>query len=909
MRQSAAIVPGRQGKSSRSASSLCYNEGMTHKLLLLSLACLSLALTGAAWGQKPAANAPAMFPFVLPWDDATPGTATDLSFLNAKPAGVNGFIVPKSGHFIESKTGKRVRFLATNLVAKSAFPSHADAEKVAARLAKLGINLVRLHHMDNSNWGQESSIWDYAYKDRQHLSAAQLDKLDDLIAHLKKNGIYVNLNLHVSRQFSDADGFPESVNQISFGFDKRVDEFDRRMIQLQKNYAHDLLTHVNPYTGLSYAADPCVAVVEINNENSLVGDPWATLGADLNTLPEPFRGELAGFWNDWLKRKYGTDAKVQAAWTMGLTPIGPGLLHGDTQWSIEHQGTSQAELSASYTEHVRNNLAADARIDVTQTDGTDWHVQTHQTGLDLHGGHTYTVTFRAKADKERTMPVAAGLDQDDWHNVGLAVNADVGIDWKTFRYVFTAHDTAPNHNRIAFTLGGQTGTVWISDLQIHPGADGAGLAPGQSLAAKTVDIPNSPLKAQQDDWIAFLADTERAYAEEMRAYLKDNLHIHANVICSQISWGGLTGLGREANMDFADNHAYWQHPSFPHKAWDAQDWTVQNTPMVSDLADGKGGTLRDLAEYRVAGKPYSVSEYNHPAPNDYRAETLPLLATFAAFQDWDAIYLFDYGEYGAGAQNDKINGFFGIGSDPAKTAFLPAAAMIFRASEIGRAHNTAITVVPKNQWIASQSVGGVRGATARRDAVFSAFQVAFGLTPGENAFSPISSKMFPISSKMFPPFSVLAVSKTRTGALYTASASAAQALTGYVGGQTVTLGTNTLTFPAFGNNFAAVTLTAMDQKPLPQSRRLLLTLVGKVENQDMVWNAARTSVGNQWGHGPTVAEGIPATITLKTDSARHVWALDGTGKRVGSVPSVYAGGSLTFTVGPQYKTLWYEIGE
>ena len=123
------------------------------------------------------------------------------------------------------------------------------------------------------------------------------------------------------------------------------------------------------------------------------------------------------------------------------------------------------------------------------------------------------------------------------------------------------------------------------------------------------------------------------------------------------------------------------------------------------------------------------------------------------------------------------------------------------------------------------------------------------------------------------------------------------------------LGANTLAFPAFGNNFAAIMLTAMDQQPLAQSHKMLLTLAGKVENQDMGWNADRTSVGDKWGHGPTVAEGIPATVTLKTRDARHVWALDGTGKRVGDVPAAFANGALTFTVGPQFKTLWYEIGE
>ena len=873
------------------------------------LAGALLSLAGAAWAQTPAAPVtaapPTMFPFVLPWDDAAPGTITDVSFLNAKPAGVNGFIMPQSGHFVESRTGKRVRFLGTNFAAKCAFPSHADAVKVAARIAKLGINLVRLHHMDNSNWGQDASIWDYSYKDRQHIDAVQLDKLDYLIAQFKKNGVYSNINLHVSRQFSPADGFPESVSKIPFDFDKRVDEFDRRMILLQKNYAHDLLTHVNPYTHLSYAQDPAVAVVEINNENSLVGDGWNGIyGTDLDTLPEPFRGELVGFWNDWLTKKYGTDAEVRAAWTAGLSPTGPGLLTQTMPWSIEHQGTSQAAYGTVNNpgqDRRRGLRAQNIQADITQVDGTDWHVQTHQTGLNLTDGTTYTVSFRAKADKARPMPLGASLDQSDWHNIGLTASAALTTDWKTFHYVFTAHDTVPNHNRLAFTLGGQTGTVWISDLQIHPGAEGAGLTPGQSLTTKTVDIPTTSLKAPHDDWIAFLADTERSYAEEMRLYLKNDLHVKANVLCSQISWGGLTGLTREANMDFADNHAYWQHPSFPHKAWDSNDWTMPNTAMVSDLADGKGGTLRGLAEYRVAGKPYSVSEYNHPAPNDYRAETLPELAAFAAFQDWDMIYLFDYGDYGAGVQNDKINGYFGISSDPAKTAFLPAAAMIFRAGELAPADDPSVLLLP-----ARTAQDGSMGAAwkAQGPLLFSQ-----RLAVKTTALTRPGKPMALTSERGRMASSSISSVKTASGSQYLAVSPNAQSIVGYIGGQIVTLGRNTLAFPAFGNNFAAATLTAMDQKPLTRSRKMLLTLAGKVENQDMGWNADRTSVGNKWGHGPTVAEGIPATVTLKTNAARHVWALDGMGKRVGDVPVTYANGTLTFTVGPQFKTLWYEVGE
>jgi hypothetical protein len=101
----------------------------------------------------------------------------------------------------------------------------------------------------------------------------------------------------------------------------------------------------------------------------------------------------------------------------------------------------------------------------------------------------------------------------------------------------------------------------------------------------------------------------------------------------------------------------------------------------------------------------------------------------------------------------------------------------------------------------------------------------------------------------------------------------------------------------------------MDGQPVRESKRMLLTLVGKVENQGMVWNADRTSVGNQWGHGPTMAEGIPATVSVLAPVA-HVYALDGTGNRgpelTLTTPANRAA-DRQFTVGPQHKTLWYEI--
>ena len=50
---------------------------------------------------------------------------------------------------------------------------------------------------------------------------------------------------------------------------KSLTLFDKRIIELEKEYAHNLLTHVNPYTKTEYRNEPAIAIVEILNENGI----------------------------------------------------------------------------------------------------------------------------------------------------------------------------------------------------------------------------------------------------------------------------------------------------------------------------------------------------------------------------------------------------------------------------------------------------------------------------------------------------------------------------------------------------------------------------------------------------------------------------------------------------------------
>ena len=848
----------------------------------------AILMAGLALATVTRAQDTGMFPFVIPWNDASP-TITDVSFLNDGPAGSHGFIVAKGGHFVESKTGRRIRFLGVDFTFHANFPTHADADQVAARLAKYGVNLIRFHHMDNGN-GQAGSIIDAAAGNHRHLNPVQLDRLDYLISQLEKHGIYANLNLHVSRQFTAADGFPASVSQIKTSFDKRVDYFDPRMIALQKEYARELLTHVNPYTHRAYTDDPGVLNVEITNEDSLVGDPWAQKGNGLADLPQPFEGELQTLWNRWLSRKYPNTPALRTAWEKSATPPGPSILKptaNPANWSLETRTGTAAALSTD----------GDAlKISVTKVDGTNWHVQIHQTGLTLKDGAVYTVSFRAKADPPLPIGIDTAIDEADWHNTGLSQSATPGANWKSYWFSFTARDAIAGHCRLSFALGAQPGTIWLSDVKLQPGITGAALASGVSLKAASIPVPTQYTPAEQVDWMSFLADTERSFADGMRNYLKNDLHLHSMVICSQISYGGLAGLYRERDMDFADNHAYWEHPSFPHKPWDPVDWNIRNTSMIPHM--GKGDELTRLASQRVAGKPYTISEYNCPAPNDYQAECVPLYASFAAAQDWDAIYLFDYGDYGAGAPNDRIQGFFGVGSNPAKFAFFPTAALIFRGGEIPTAGAANMVALPTSvsKLVAPATVTKADAALSALREQAGSHRLSVEARPG----------VVPVVSGPATPV-VTWQTAAPDRALYTAVGPSALVVAGFVAGASETAGGATFQFGESPDHFAVLTLAATDQKPLAQSQKMILTVADRVENTGMQWNATRTSVENHWGTAPSIADPVDVTVTLPVDGPRRVFALDGKGAQTRAIPATFQNGRLRFETGRNYHTLWYAI--
>lgn len=235
-------------------------------------------------------------------------------------AGKGGFIRADRGHLIKPD-GTRFRIWGVNICGSACFPEKEKATALADQLARLGVNCVRFHYMD-SKW---SPLFDKGRNDTRELNAAALNRLDFQVAEFKERGIYVNLNLNVARQFKPGDGVRDADK---LGFGKSCTYFNPRLIELQREYARQLLTHTNAYTGNEYRNEPCVATVEIVNENSVL-EGWVSgrlVGKDAekpdtwSPIPVSYAEELDGLYSAWLAKNRSAAAVAALRAEAGVAP-------------------------------------------------------------------------------------------------------------------------------------------------------------------------------------------------------------------------------------------------------------------------------------------------------------------------------------------------------------------------------------------------------------------------------------------------------------------------------------------------------------------------------------------------------------------------------------------------------------
>lgn len=225
----------------------------------------------------------------------------DISFAfgDEAPAGKHGFLKTKGDDFV-FEDGTKARFFGVNMNGSALFPSPEYAEKVAKRLRMTGINLVRFHQMD-AEWASHN-LYRYArgkkIETTRELDPESFEKLDYFLYALKKEGIYVYLDMMTYRKFRGTDDVLEFKGIRDCA--KPFNGTNARLIELQKEFAKTVWTHKNPYTGLEYREEPAIVLTEIVNESDLFTMKCTYAP---NTPHALYCRELREMFRDWLHEK------------------------------------------------------------------------------------------------------------------------------------------------------------------------------------------------------------------------------------------------------------------------------------------------------------------------------------------------------------------------------------------------------------------------------------------------------------------------------------------------------------------------------------------------------------------------------------------------------------------------------
>ncbi len=854
----------------------------------------NMRLTG-----QPKECPPGMTPFVIP-SQQNPDSLIAIEY---QPIDAQNRIQTTDDHF--TRNGERVKIWGVNLTFAGNFPSHSDANKSAQLLASAGVNSVRCHHMDTSNY--PSGIWNPTNGATIYPEA--LDRFDYYVNELAKRGIYTNLNLHVGREHSQYLGLPDPCTD----YDKIVGIFTPALINAQKSYAQQMLDHVNPYRGMRLADDPAIAFVEITNEDSFF--MWDG-PQRLRALPAYYANILKQQYNDWLEEEYGDTDTLREVWNANVEPPGPNVITGfvrhftdptvepNNKWYLEqHNGCTAGFTLATYLSKTGAKLAP------TIIDSTEWHLQIKQAHLHITQGQYYTLSFDAVAEQPRSISYNVMQEHDPWSGLGLSGSVNLTTSWQTFTYGFTANASDDN-GRVTFSFGGNSTPLYITNVKLCTGGQ-TGLMEDEFIETGTVrTFVDTAVQERKIDQLRFLAEKEKAYFDDMRSYIKNDLG-YDGLVTGTIVFGPL-GLYGQSDMDFIDSHSYWQHPAFPGTPWDPANWYIQQKPMTDFINEA---TLFGLAGCRLgksatdSGKPFTVSEYSHPAPLDSQAECVPMLASFAAAQDWDGIWFFDYTGSASDWNSNCFSGYFSILHNPAKWGFFAAGASMFRFGGIGPVGNTQSFVGLTNP--VSPAAGLAQLHYLYGSDMFRVLTRNSSLTRQDLLTKRVTNAMYETGTITIPTDPNRTTINWQIGSdgngIYSVTGKSARVYTGH---KEKFLSASNNTIEVNEPNYVTMTITSLEPaytaSPLPQKRKFLITAVGRCENNGMIFSPDRTTVGTNWGYSPVLIEPVRGKIRIPFMGLK-CYALNPDGTIKMTVPTSIENGQTIIEMSPAYQTMWYLV--
>jgi hypothetical protein len=426
------------------------------------------------------------------------------------------------------------------------------------------------------------------------------------------------------------------------------------------------------------------------------------------------------------------------------------------------------------------------------------------------------------------------------------------------------------------------GNMMLPDNEFHE--HNARWTKGYKAFAQANDLP--PGRVYQT-WLPgpsklYLAQAEHDFNQTMIADLRE-IGVKAPIATTNL-WGAdpLFSLPPLTDGDWIDVHMYGEGEELGRNA------------------HLKGNYLSWIAMGQIYGKPMSVTEWNVPYPIVDRFTSPLAVASVACLQGWDAPMIFAYAvpAFPADPGPDKWSTY----NDPALTAIMPAAALLFRGGHVSPAKKT-YCFRPDASAFFGRALTPDTSATIRTLAEQSKLTIGIPetrelpwLTPSRPSSDAIlvtePDRDFLPPGQSFVRSDTGELTRDWEQGIQTIDTTRTQAVSGWIGGKT--LRTSDASFEATTRK-AVVALSSVDNRPLSESRFILVTAVAR----------AVPSPGNR---PPYLSEPVYARVTLRTNTGDlELLSLGRDGRVPARQQLERRSGALTFELPAAGGTHWYVL--
>ena len=414
------------------------------------------------------------------------------------------------------------------------------------------------------------------------------------------------------------------------------------------------------------------------------------------------------------------------------------------------------------------------------------------------------------------------------------------------------------------------------------------------------DADACDINASKDEpLLRFKMALQEKYYRRMEACLR---RIGVKIPVTGNNWRSMpANIRTQLWMDYIDGHCYnydWR--------WGEYEKRCANV----GITEQNFSYLFPLVQMNVKGKPFYVSEWDMPWPNEYRAESPIYNAAVGLLQGWSGFCIHTYA-YTSRLREDNIlgkeisaskiggtpyrEGIFSTWNDPAKYGLFYHAALMTRRGDVAPAKKHYV-VRPASLSAWNNEASGLSAEISRMSSQFDE-QLPDGVILTDRPLAtPDATEIVSDTGELYRNL------EKKYGTVNTAMTKCAY---GFLGNnEPITLGNLTVDCKT---DFAVIALSSLTDDEIGKSDNMLLTTVGRARNTDAKFDG---DLLVDYGRSPALIESIEATVRLATEKeGLQVWAVSAEGLYIGKVPTTYEGGVLEFRLGEISRSMYYLIVE